>query len=166
MQFYKLNKIGECKIKTADFQILPDQVQIFSQIRTLQISAKDQKASPVNRKSEKYDFFRKQNWFGDLHPIVQLDAKTDYVVSKVLLEMDHTCLSIYKKLCNLNRDLKQTALIPLTQQLPLIGYVITGKRHTFATLKSSNVISLFQCKVFSSPLFVLENQCFERIPIF
>ena len=32
MQYYKLNRIGECKIKPADFQILPAQVQIFSQI--------------------------------------------------------------------------------------------------------------------------------------
>ena len=29
MQFYKLNKIGECKIKPADFKILPAQVHIF-----------------------------------------------------------------------------------------------------------------------------------------
>ena len=39
MQYYKLNKIGECKIKPADFQILPAQVQIVSQICTLQIRA-------------------------------------------------------------------------------------------------------------------------------
>ena len=37
MQYYKLNRIGECKIKPADFQILPAQVQMFSQIRTLQV---------------------------------------------------------------------------------------------------------------------------------
>ena len=45
-------------------------------------------------------------------------------------------------------------------------YVITGQRNTFATLKRSNAISLFQGKTVSSPLFVLDNQCFERIPIF
>ena len=39
MQYYKLNKIGECKIKPADFQIFPAQVQIFSQIHTLQVRA-------------------------------------------------------------------------------------------------------------------------------
>ena len=39
MQYYKLNKIGKCKIKPADFQILPAQVQILSQIRTLQVRA-------------------------------------------------------------------------------------------------------------------------------
>ena len=39
MQHFKLNKIGECKIKLADFQILPAQRQYFSQIRTLQIRA-------------------------------------------------------------------------------------------------------------------------------
>ena len=39
MQYYKLNRIGECKIKPADFKILPAQVQIFSQIRTLQVRA-------------------------------------------------------------------------------------------------------------------------------
>ena len=88
------------------------------------------------------------------------------MVSRVLLEMDHTSLSIYKKLCDLDRDLKQTTFILLTQKFPFIGYVITGQRNTFATLKGSNVISLFQCKVVSSHLYVLENQCFERIPIY
>ena len=39
MQYYKLNKIGECKIKPAHFQIFPAQVQIFSQIRRLQVRA-------------------------------------------------------------------------------------------------------------------------------
>ena len=39
MQYYKHNKNGECKIKPADFQILPAQVQMFSQIRTLQVRA-------------------------------------------------------------------------------------------------------------------------------
>ena len=39
MQYYKLNKIGECKIKPAEFQILPAQVQMFLQIRTLQVGA-------------------------------------------------------------------------------------------------------------------------------
>ena len=37
MQYYKINKIGECKIKAANFKILPAQVHIFSQIRTLQV---------------------------------------------------------------------------------------------------------------------------------
>ena len=80
--------------------------------------------------------------------------------------MDQTSLNIYKKLCDLDRDLKQTAFILLTKKFPLVGYIITGQRHTFATLKSQNVISLFQCKVVSSPLYVLENQCFEGIPIY
>ena len=39
MQYYELNKIGECKIKPADLQVLPAQVQIFSQIRTLKVRA-------------------------------------------------------------------------------------------------------------------------------
>ena len=45
-------------------------------------------------------------------------------------------------------------------------YVIKGQRNTFATLKRSGAISLFQGRTVSSPLFVLDNQCFERIPIF
>ena len=39
VQYYRLNRIGECKIKPADFQILQAQVQIFSQFRTLQVGA-------------------------------------------------------------------------------------------------------------------------------
>ena len=48
------------------------------------------------------------------------------MISLILLEMDQTSLNIYKKLCNLDRDLKQTAFILLTQKLPLNGYIITG----------------------------------------
>ena len=80
--------------------------------------------------------------------------------------MDQTSLNIYKKLCDLDRDLKQTAFILLTQKIPLVGYVITGQRNTFATLKSQNVISLCQCKTVSLALYVLKDQCFERIPIY
>ena len=112
-----------------------------------------------------YKRFRKQNWFGVVRPNVQIDAKLEYMASRVLLEIDHTSLSIYKKLCDVDHDLKQTSFILLTQKIPLIGYVITGQQHTFATLKNSNVISLFQYKVVSSPLYVLGNHCFEQIPI-
>ena len=44
--------------------------------------------------------------------------------------------------------------------------MITGQRNTFATLKSQNLISLFQCKVVFSQFYALENHCFERIPIY
>ena len=54
--------------------------------------------SPVYRKPENYEHFRKQNRFGAANPNVQIDAKLDYLVSQVLLKMDHTILSIYKKL--------------------------------------------------------------------
>ena len=79
------------------------------------------------------------------------------MVSRVLLEMDNTSLPIYKKLCDLDSDLKQTAFIRLTPKFALVDYVITGQRLTFATLKSSNENSVFQGKVVSSPLYVLEN---------
>ena len=88
------------------------------------------------------------------------------MISRVLLKVDQTSLNIYKKLCDLYRDLKQTAFILLKQKFLLVVYIITGQRHTFATLKIQNVISLFQCIFVLSPLYVLENQCFERIPIY
>ena len=122
--------------------------------------------SPVYRKIEKYKLFRIQNWFIAVHPNAQVDAKLEYLVSRVLLEMDHTSLSINKKQCNLDRDLKQTAVILLTQRFPPVGYVITGQRHIFATLKSTRIISFFQFKSVASSLYVLENQSFERIPLF
>ena len=71
--------------------------------------------SAVYHKSENYEFFRKQNWFGAVYPNVQTDAKLDYIISRVSLKMNHTSLSIYKKLCNLDCDLKQTAFFLLTQ---------------------------------------------------
>ena len=87
------------------------------------------------------------------------------MISRVLLEMDHASLNIYKKLCDLDSDLKQIAFILLIQKFPLVGYIITGQRNTFATLKRQNLISLFQGKVVSSPFYVLEIKCFERIPL-
>ena len=39
MQYCKVNKFGECKIRPADFQIFPARLQTFSQIRTLQVRA-------------------------------------------------------------------------------------------------------------------------------
>ena len=122
--------------------------------------------SHLYHKSEKYELFRKQNWFGAAHPNVQIDAKLNDMISRFLPETYQTSLIIYKKLCELDRDLKRTTFILMTKKFPLVGYIFTGQRHTFATLKSQNVISLFQCKVVSSPLYVLENQCFERIPIY
>ena len=57
MQYYKLNKIGECKIKLADFKIFPAHIQIFSQIRTLQVRA----YAIHNKLSDKEKFCRSQN---------------------------------------------------------------------------------------------------------
>ena len=39
MQYYKPNKIGKCKIKPEDVQILPALVSIFSQILPRQVCA-------------------------------------------------------------------------------------------------------------------------------
>ena len=122
--------------------------------------------SKLYHKSEKYEFFRKQNWFGAVHSNVQIDAKLDYMISRVLLKMDQPSVNNYTKLCDLDRDLKQTAFILFTQKFPLVCNFITGQRHTIATLKKQKVISLFQCKVVASRLYLLKNQCFERFPIY
>ena len=64
IQYYKLNKIGKRKIKPADFQIIPAQISIFSQIRTIQVPA-----YAINAKlSDKRIFchkisFRRGFWF-------------------------------------------------------------------------------------------------------
>ena len=101
--------------------------------------------SKMYRKLVRYKLFRKQNWFGVVLPNLQIDAKLDYLISRVLLEIDQTGLNIYKKLCDLDHYLQQTAFSLLTQNFPSVGYVITGQRNTFGTLKSKNVISLFRC---------------------
>ena len=51
MQYYKLNKIGECKIKPAEVKILPAQVHFFSQIRTLQVRSHAIHAKRSNKES-------------------------------------------------------------------------------------------------------------------
>ena len=43
------------------------------------------KESQVYGKSENYEIFQKQHWFGAVHPNVQIDAKLDYMTSPVLL---------------------------------------------------------------------------------
>ena len=66
--------------------------------------------SSVYRKSQKYELFRKQNLFRAVHSNEQIDAKFDHMVSRVLLKMDHRRISVYKKLCDLDGYLKQTAI--------------------------------------------------------
>ena len=70
--------------------------------------------SQLYHKSEKYELFRKQSSFGAVNPNVQIDTKLDFMISRVLLEMDQTSLNIYRKLCDLDRDLKNTAFISIT----------------------------------------------------
>ena len=53
--------------------------------------------TPVYPKPKKYELFREQIWFGAVNPNVQIVANLDYIFSRVLLELDHTSLSIYKK---------------------------------------------------------------------
>ena len=81
-----------------------------------------------------------------------------------------TSLNIYKKLCDLDRDLKQIAFKLLNTKITpsRLYYYRTYKPeiNTIATLKSQNVISLYQCKTVQSPLYVLKDQCFERIPTY
>ena len=70
MQYNKLNKIGECKIKPADFQIFPAQVAIFPQNGTRQIRAYaihaelSDKESFCHKISPKMGFrFDHDNWY-------------------------------------------------------------------------------------------------------
>ena len=72
-QYFKFNKIGECKIKPADFKILPTQVHIISQIRTLQVRAfaihakLSDKESFCHKISLKRGFrFDHDNWYGNI----------------------------------------------------------------------------------------------------
>ena len=50
------------------------------------------KESSVYRKSENHELFRKRNLFCVVHPKVQIDAKLDYMICTVLLEMEHAIL--------------------------------------------------------------------------
>ena len=70
MQYYKFNEIGKCKIKPADFEIIPEQKQIFPQIRTLQVHAYaihaklSDKESVCHKSSLKRSFrFDHNNWY-------------------------------------------------------------------------------------------------------
>ena len=51
MQYYMFNKIVESKIKPANYQILPAQLQLFSQIRSLQVQAYAMHAKLVLKKA-------------------------------------------------------------------------------------------------------------------
>ena len=53
-------------------------------------------------------------------PNIQIDAKLGCMINQFTLQMDHTKLSLYKKLCDLYRDLKQNAFILLTQKFSLL----------------------------------------------
>ena len=38
----------------------------------------------ISQLYNKSELFRKQNWFGAVHPNVEIDAKLDYMISRVL----------------------------------------------------------------------------------
>ena len=86
------------------------------------------------------NFFANKNGFGAVHPNAHIDAKLDYMISWVVLEMNQTSLSTYKKLGGHDRNLKQTTFILLTQKSPVVGYIITGQKNTFATLKNFDIV--------------------------
>ena len=65
------------------------------------VVAQDHRSIKI-RKSIK--FFRKQNLFGAQHSNIQKDAKLNYLISRVMLELDHTSLSFLKELCDLDVD--------------------------------------------------------------
>ena len=58
--------------------------------------------------------------------------------------MDQTGLKIYLKNLLLRPRSKTNRFHFTHTEFPLVGYTITGQGHTFVTLKSENVISLFQ----------------------
>ena len=84
--------------------------------------------SSVYRKSEKHEIFRKRNLFCAVHSNVQIDAKLDYMIRKVLLEMEHTSLQ------------KQTAFITSHKNFHLSDTLSQDSKKMFATLKSSKFI--------------------------
>ena len=123
--------------------------------------------SQVYRKSEKFELFKKQNWFCWWTPEFTDKCWTRlYEYPSLSWDGPKRVSSYMQKLCNLDRDLKQTAFVLKTQKFRLVAYVITGQRNTFTTLKSSIVFSFFQCTTVSSTVYVLEDQFYARIPIF
>ena len=83
--------------------------------------------SKVYRKPEWYKLFRKESWFGAVHPNIQIDAKIDYAITRVLKSQQRTSLSFYKRLRDLGRNLKQTAFFTHTKVSPL-GLFYHGKQ--------------------------------------
>ena len=67
-----------------------------------------------------------------------LTKKLDYMISRVVHEMDYTSLSIYKELCDLDHDLNQTTFILLTQKFPIVRFIITGQRKVLMLSHSFN----------------------------
>ena len=119
--------------------------------------------SQVYRKSEKYENFRKQKWFGAVHPNVQIDAKLDYMIQRVLVEMNQTSLSIYKKIWRSRSQFKTDRFYIVNTKIFISGIY---RHRTAKHICNTNVFSLIQFKTVSSLHYVLENQCFERIPVF
>ena len=80
MQYYKLNKISEGKIKSAEFQILPIQIAIFSQFRTIQIQAFASCAKLNNKETFCQKILRKKRF--DHNNVIERPFFTEEVVTR------------------------------------------------------------------------------------
>ena len=72
--------------------------------------------------------------------------------------MGQTSLSTYKNFCDTDHDLEQSTLILLTQKFPL--------GNTIATKKVHKLFHFFNVNPSLRRFYVMENQFFERIPIY
>ena len=65
--------------------------------------------------------------------------------------MDHKSLSIYKKFCDLDRDLTSTAFILLKEKVLLLDRLLRIIETHLSQLKAPMYFFFFQCKTVSFP---------------
>ena len=92
-----------------------------------------------------------------LHPAIQIEAETEYAIIRVLLEMDQLNFQ------NFTRSYEPYFFLLTQESLCRLCY--NGKQKNISKLKSSEVMSIFQCNTIF-PALLLKNQLYEQLPIF
>jgi hypothetical protein len=96
----------------------------------------------------------------DLHA----NARTEFFFHRSMVYLRDSDIEQLSKICEVNRKIFLTSLLAANKNSKLAGYILTGKREAFFETTGS-VGYLYKCKLMFSPLKVIKNRCFNRIPI-
>ena len=90
--------------------------------------------------------------------------KNNFVMYRNEKKSAHKETETRTKQCETERLLRFTIITLAMQDPTMAGYLLTGKRNQFLKMEGS-IAWLYECKNAISPLRIMENVCYDKIPI-